>query len=83
MPLIVTINLHNALIAICRVPLNGFKGISGRPRAENIWIDAIYINQNDTAERNAQVAIIDQIYSAAQMTIAWLGRDNVFTRTGA
>jgi hypothetical protein len=83
MPLTVTVNLHDALIAIRRVPLDGFKGISGRPRAENIWIDAICINQNDTAERNAQVAIMDQIYSAAQMTIAWLGRDDAFTRPGA
>jgi Heterokaryon incompatibility protein (HET) len=82
-PLTVSANLYDALIAIRRVPRDVFKGFIERPRAENIWIDAICINQNDTAERNAQVAIMDQIYSAAQMTIAWLGRDDAFTRPAA
>lgn len=32
------------------------------------------------AERNSQVKLMDQIYSKAQMTIIWLGRDDEFTR---
>jgi hypothetical protein len=39
----------------------------------DIWIDAICINQNDIPERNAQVRLMDSVYSHAQQTIVWLG----------
>jgi hypothetical protein len=38
-----------------------------------IWIDAICINQSDIPERNAQVRLMDSVYSHAQQTIVWLG----------
>lgn len=38
-----------------------------------IWVDAICINQNNTAERNAQVKVMDQTYSKPSMVSAWLG----------
>lgn len=38
-----------------------------------IWIDAICINQNDIPERNAQVRLMDSVYSHAQQTVVWLG----------
>ena len=38
-----------------------------------LWIDAICINQNDPAERNAQVALMANIYFSAFMVMAWLG----------
>ncbi|KAK4158933.1 heterokaryon incompatibility protein-domain-containing protein [Cladorrhinum sp. PSN259] len=41
------------------------------PRA--IWIDAICINQADTAEKNRQVALMRQIYSRASHVTTWLG----------
>lgn len=82
--LAVTVNLYDALLALRRLPAKGtYEKIGGRPRTNYIWIDAICINQNDIAERNAQVQIMDQIYSKAQMTIVWLGRDDVFTRQAA
>ena len=38
-----------------------------------LWVDAICINQDDTAERNHQVQMMRRIYSAAVRVIAWLG----------
>jgi hypothetical protein len=79
----ITTNLHDALLAIRRVPGDHpFKKVVDRPRGEYIWIDSICINQDDIAERNAQVAIMGQIYSTAQITIIWLGRDDAFSRPG-
>jgi hypothetical protein len=78
-PLNVIVKLYNALLTIREVPQDvAFTEKAGRPRAEYIWIDFICINQNDTAERNAQVAIMDEIYSEARTTIVWLGREDLF-----
>ncbi|KAE8158916.1 heterokaryon incompatibility protein-domain-containing protein [Aspergillus tamarii] len=38
-----------------------------------LWIDAVCINQADVAERNAQVAMMQDIYRGAKMVVAWLG----------
>ncbi|KAF2818004.1 uncharacterized protein BDZ99DRAFT_339975, partial [Mytilinidion resinicola] len=45
--------------------------IGDRPRT--IWIDAICINQSDTAERASQVSMMQHIYSRADATVVWLG----------
>ncbi|KAH8802587.1 heterokaryon incompatibility protein-domain-containing protein [Xylogone sp. PMI_703] len=79
----ITTNLHDALLAMRQGPSDSsFEEIVNRPRGEYIWIDSICINQSDIAERNAQVAIMSHIYSTAQITIVWLGRDDSFTRPG-
>lgn len=38
-----------------------------------IWIDSVCIDQNNDTERDAQVRLMDRIYSCAQQTIVWLG----------
>jgi hypothetical protein len=38
-----------------------------------LWIDALCIDQSSNKERNHQVAMMGQIYSAAVGVIAWLG----------
>lgn len=38
-----------------------------------VWVDAVCINQSDTAERRAQVSMMDVIYSQARTVFAWLG----------
>ncbi|KAF4211226.1 hypothetical protein CNMCM5878_002911 [Aspergillus fumigatiaffinis] len=43
------------------------------------WIDQICINQDDIAERGAQVAIMDQIYKNAVFTLVWLGPGDSYT----
>ncbi|KAI9708472.1 MAG: hypothetical protein M1820_003933 [Bogoriella megaspora] len=40
---------------------------------EYIWIDQICIDQSSVQERNAQVPLMDQIYTFAFRVIAWLG----------
>lgn len=42
-----------------------------RPRL--LWVDAVCINQNDFAERTAQVQMMANIYSKAKTTVSWLG----------
>ncbi|KAK3347051.1 heterokaryon incompatibility protein-domain-containing protein [Lasiosphaeria hispida] len=38
-----------------------------------LWIDAICINQEDTAERNAQVQRMPHLYRLAHRVVVWLG----------
>lgn len=38
-----------------------------------LWIDALCINQEDVAEKNRQVEMMRDIYSSAELVIAWLG----------
>ena len=45
-----------------------------------MWIDAISINQEDTLERNSQVAIMSDIYSRAESVIVWLGIEDEYIK---
>ena len=38
-----------------------------------MWIDAVSINQEDTKERNQQVALMKSVYSTAKNVVIWLG----------
>ena len=40
-----------------------------------LWVDAVCINQTDVPERNAQVAMMAEIYRKAAKLIIWLGND--------
>jgi hypothetical protein len=42
-----------------------------------LWIDAICIDQNNTAERSQQVAIMGEIYRRANSVLIWLGEPDV------
>ena len=39
-----------------------------------LWVDAICINQNHLEEKGQQVAMMDQIYAAAEQVLIWLGK---------
>lgn len=45
-----------------------------------LWADALCINQDDNAEREAQVRIMSDIYAAATFTVIWLGSDDEHIR---
>lgn len=45
-----------------------------------LWADALCINQDDNAEREAQVRIMGDIYSAATFTVIWLGDEDEHIR---
>ncbi|PKS05903.1 hypothetical protein jhhlp_007734 [Lomentospora prolificans] len=51
------------------------------PRTCDVWIDAICINQNDQAERSAQVNIMGRIFSQASTVLAWLGGEDPNSRS--
>jgi hypothetical protein len=40
----------------------------------NLWVDALYINQMDVAERSQQVTLMGEIYTKAEKVIVWLGQ---------
>ncbi|KAI8631384.1 heterokaryon incompatibility protein-domain-containing protein [Xylariaceae sp. FL1651] len=42
----------------------------------DMWVDAICINQKMVTERNAQVSIMNRIYSLASSVVIWIGESN-------
>ncbi|KAF2429673.1 heterokaryon incompatibility, partial [Tothia fuscella] len=42
-------------------------------RTGYLWIDQICINQNNLAERNAQVTIMGDIYARSMTCLIWIG----------
>ncbi|KAJ8118304.1 hypothetical protein OPT61_g689 [Boeremia exigua] len=61
-PLSITPNLHAALCEYRR-----------RATSTPLWVDAVCIDQSNTAERTAQVRMMQTIYSEAACVIVWLG----------
>ena len=61
----VTVNLE---VALRRLRL------TDQPRT--LWIDALCINQQDMAERSAQVKMMGAIYSQSSKTLLWLGEED-------
>ncbi|PHH89676.1 hypothetical protein CDD83_5529 [Cordyceps sp. RAO-2017] len=41
--------------------------------SRQLWVDAICINQDDLAEKSAQVRLMGQIYRSAECVVVWLG----------
>ncbi|KAM0248558.1 hypothetical protein ACHAQJ_009407 [Trichoderma viride] len=58
----VTQNLYSALSAL-RLP----------DQDRILWIDALCINQSDTAEKGTQIPLMGEIYTNAARVIPWLG----------
>ncbi|KAL9584240.1 MAG: hypothetical protein Q9212_002244 [Teloschistes hypoglaucus] len=46
-------------------------------KTRDLWIDAICINQQNFAERGAQVAMMGSIYANASQVLVWLGPENI------
>jgi hypothetical protein len=63
-PFLIRDNLWHFLIAAHRKP---------HMRASWVWIDALCINQFNSAERNHQVQQMGRIYSSAEKVVSWLG----------
>lgn len=49
----------------------------------SLWVDSICINQEDIAERHAQVQAMSDIYWMASKVIVWLGNEDEFEDTSA
>ncbi|KAH8654252.1 heterokaryon incompatibility protein-domain-containing protein [Ilyonectria robusta] len=68
--ILITRNLHDFIRRVCRDPeLN----------SRRFWVDSICINQQDSIERASQVSFMASIYRSADMVIAWLGEEDVYT----
>jgi Heterokaryon incompatibility protein (HET) len=50
-------------------------------RRRRLWIDAVWINQMDDAEKSHQVAMMRAIYKFASVVIVWLGNSTPETTT--
>jgi hypothetical protein len=66
----ITANLGAALEAILK---QRSENADLQNDTEYLWIDSLCINQMDVQERNAQVAMMSQIYGKASRVISWLG----------
>ena len=62
-PLSITENLHEVLYWLCE------DGQTHQP----IWVDAVYINQANTAEKTEQIHVMRKIYKQASLVLSWLG----------
>lgn len=49
--------------------------IRSRDEVVAVWIDQICINQDDSTEKNGQVALMRRIYTAAAQVLVWLGQE--------
>jgi hypothetical protein len=65
----ITRNLHVALMQL---------RCTDKPRT--LWIDAIYIDQNNIPERNQQVELMGQVYQSAAQVLIWLGEEGKATK---
>ena len=65
----VTVNLADALQHLRKLGIR------------RLWVNALCINQSDKQEKGLQIRIMKHIYSKAEMTYAWLGREGDDTTT--
>ncbi|KAI1735462.1 HET-domain-containing protein [Xylaria scruposa] len=72
--IMVTENCIDALQQISRIQCPDDKG-----QMPSWWIDAICMDQDNKEEKNAQVAMMDQIYQKAEGVLVWLGKEDEHT----
>ena len=73
----------NQKVFLCRPNLHAaLRRLRRTDEPRHLWVDAISINQDDTAERNHQVGLMRSIYSQAQVVIAWLGESTPGSDSG-
>ena len=77
--IVVAENLYHALQKLKSMKSRKPTLTDGSTVSDYVWIDAICVNQQDTAERGSQVAVMDQIYVKSHRVIAWLGKMNQYT----
>ncbi|KXX75522.1 Heterokaryon incompatibility protein 6, OR allele [Madurella mycetomatis] len=65
--------LNNGVLEITRNLGEALRHLRSPTKSRILWIDAVCINQNDLAERNAQVRRMCDIYRKATEVVVWLG----------
>lgn len=56
------------------------RALRSEDRDVNVWVDALCINQQNVQEKTAQVARMDDVYSAAEAVCIWLGEGDDSTK---
>lgn len=69
----VLITLNNRPFPVLTNLFEALARIAAARPGEYLWVDGVCINQDDVAERSAQVRAMDLVYSGARETIVWLG----------
>ena len=54
----------------------GLRQLRSKDHSRMLWADQVCINQNDVAERSAQVNMMSEIFKRANCVIMWLGSDD-------
>lgn len=67
------IHCNESVLYITRSLANALECLRQTMGSLVIWIDQICINQEDAAERSAQVQLMREIYSSATDVLVWLG----------
>ncbi|KAF5556110.1 heterokaryon incompatibility het-6 [Fusarium napiforme] len=57
-----------------------FRSLKKKSSMFTVWIDAICINQQDTAEKEFQVPLMGKIYSRSAEVLVWLGNSDDVTK---
>ncbi|KAK4498991.1 hypothetical protein PRZ48_009502 [Zasmidium cellare] len=83
----VTKNLWDALVHIRQLQSNHeaqeqFKTHLRVSLSQHLWIDELCIDQEHLEERGQQVSMMGEIYSKANVVLAWLGDQEPITRNG-
>ena len=74
----VTQNCYDALVALREFFTGRAMKTATDVQPPLLWIDAICIDQDNTVERNAQVAVMGEIFRAATLTRIWPGIEDPF-----
>lgn len=68
-----SINLNGYSYNITKNLEGALRQLRCKNKVRVLWVDALAINQSSIDERNKQVRMMPNIYSAARQTVIWLG----------
>ena len=68
------LHTHRGILKITDNLALALRSLRFKDRVRCLWVDAVCINQNDSTEKNRQVAMMSIIYKTARQVICWLGR---------
>jgi hypothetical protein len=69
------IRCNNRALSVTQSLYSALRDIRDPIKSRTIWADAICINQDVDTEKNHQVALMGEIYSQAERTLAWIGEE--------
>ena len=64
----------NGVLQITENLALALRNLRFKERVRYLWVDAVCINQSDTADKSRQVAMMGSIYKSASRVICWLGQ---------